>query len=340
MKYTGKRVSIHWVKAILAAAESLGIMPNKILAELRLNLDLEHNQPGFLSLEQTQAIWQKAEALSANPYFGLHMGTRVRPSYFNAVSYVAMTSDTLLAAYGNFTRFLPLISEGAVMDMVHEGQSVWVRFVPRPDETPFSRHQVESVVALILTFSRWLVGEEIRPSAVHFSHNPGPDMAEYRAVFGVEPQFNQEFSGIQIPRPFLSRVPIEADPGLNALHKSHAEQLLAAHQNTSWEAKVIQIIIESGHFALSREQVAERLNISTRTLQRRLQEEHTSFLEVMDAQRKQKAEALIYRTKKSLKEIALDLGFAEPSTFYRACHRWFDQTPNAMRAAHGESENL
>jgi len=30
--------------------------------------------------------------------------------------------------------------------------------------------------------------------------------------------------------------------------------------------------------------------------------------------------------------VALDLGFAESSTFYRACHRWFDQTPNNMRS--------
>lgn len=87
----------------------------------------------------------------------------------------------------------------------------------------------------------------------------------------------------------------------------------------------------SAHFQLSREQVADKLNVSTRTLQRRLQEEDTSFLDILDEQRKQKAQELIFNTHKSLKEVAMELGFAESSTFYRACHRWFNDTPSALR---------
>jgi len=332
MNSSGKRVSIHWVKAILGAAESLGIPSEKILAAANTSLDLEHNLPSYLSLEQTQAIWTKAEQLSEHPFFGLHMGPRVRPSFFNVVAYVAMTSDNLANAYSSFVRYLPLVTEAGEMDLYHEGNDFWFRFIPRPDETPFSRHQIESVISMVLSFSRWLVGDDnIKPKEVVFSHaNPG-DVAEYHRVFGVTPTFDQAFSGLKFPRELLSRSLVESDQALNALHKSHAEQLLSVHLDNSWAAKVVKVIMSAGHFSFSREDVAAKLNISTRTLQRRLQEEGTSFLDVMDAQRKQKAEELICRTHKSLKEVALDLGFSEPSTFYRACHRWFDCTPNVMR---------
>ncbi len=332
MNIADKRVSIHWVKAILAAAQSLGIDEQQILREVNLTLDLDHNQPAYLSLDQTQDIWAKAESLSGHDYFGLLMGQRVRPAYFHAAAYVAMTSANLLKAYESFTTYMPLISEGAVLDVHYEGEHVCLIFTPKPDQKPFSRHQHESVMALLVAFSRWLLGDDsIYPAMVHFFHEAGPNMQEYQKLFGLTPKFNQEFTCVMFDKEVLIRTLLESDAGLHALHKAHANQLLAAHLNTSWEVKVIQVIVDMGHFNLSREIVAGKLNISTRTLQRRLQEESTSFLDILDALRKKKAEHLIKQTNKSLKEVAIDLGFSESSTFYRACHRWFDNTPNAMR---------
>lgn len=334
METAPKRVSIHWVKAILAAAKSLGFEEQEILGDLDFSLDLDKNQPAYLTLDQTQDIWQKAESLSGHPFFGLLMGEKVRPSYFHAAAYVAMTSENLLKAYEGFIHYMPLISEGGTMRMAYESDKVWIYFNPQIDTKPFSRHQRESVVSLLLAFSRWLVGDpKLTPTDVNFVHEPGPTMTEYQRVFGLIPKFKKSQSGIQFNRELLTRPLVESDIGLNALHKAHADQLLAAHINTSWKAKVIQIIVTTGQYNVSREKVAEHLNVSTRTLQRRLQEEETNFLEVVDGQRKQKAYELICKTHKSLKEVALDLGFSESSTFYRACHRWFDQTPNSMRTS-------
>ncbi|WP_396589259.1 AraC family transcriptional regulator [Bermanella sp. R86510] len=327
-----KRVSIHWVKAILAAAESLGIASDAILRQVHLNLDLDRNEPAYLSLDQTQDIWLAAESLSGHESFGLLMGQNVRPAYFHAVAYVAMTSENLMQAFASFQRYMPLISEGAVLTLSHENSRVWVEYTPVPDHKPFSRHQHESVMALLLAFSRWLLGDEaIVPVAIHFAHGPGPDRQTYEDVFGIPPKFNQTITAMEFEKSVLKRPLKESDAGLHALHKAHADQLLAAHSNTSWKAKVVKTLVESGQYNLSRDQVASKLNVSTRTLQRRLHEEGANFIEIIDQERKVKAQELITKTDKSLKQIAEDLGFAEPSTFYRACHRWFGCTPKALR---------
>lgn len=332
MEIAAKRVSIHWVKAILAAAKSLGVLEEAIFKNLDFSVDPDKNQPAYLTLDQTQDIWAQAESLSGHPFFGLLMGELVRPSYFHAAAYVAMTSENLLRAYESFIHYMPLISEAGRMNMAFEGDKVWIYFNPQIDTKPFSRHQRESVISLLQAFSRWLTGDSsFEATDVHFVHGPGPGMSEYQKIFGLTPKFNQPVTGIQFKRELLAKTLVESDVGLNALHKAHADQLLAAHLNTSWKAKVIQIIVTSGIYNVSRDRVADHLNVSTRTLQRRLQEEGTNFLEVVDALRKQKAYELICKTHKGLKEVALDLGFSESSTFYRACHRWFDQTPNSMR---------
>jgi len=327
-----KRVSIHWVKAILQAAQSLGVQPESIMQALNLNLDLDANEPAYLTLDQTQDIWKKAEEMSAHAYFGLMMGQRVRPSYFHAVAYVAMTSANLLKAYEAFSAYMPLISEGAALDMAFEGDTVWILFTPKPDNKPFSRHQHESIAALLLQFSRWLLGDDsLVPLTVTFPHEAGSDLSVYQSVLSVTPKFNAQRTSIQFPKAYLKTKLKETDAGLNALHKAHADQMLAAHSNTSWRAKVVHYIKASEHFQLSREQVAEKLNVSSRTLQRRLQEEDTNFVDILDEQRKQKAQELIFMTNRSLKEVAIELGFSESSTFYRACHRWFNDTPKALR---------
>ena len=323
-----KRVSVNWAKAILAAAESLGIPPATILAEVPLDLSADSS----ISLEQTQALWQAAERLSQHPYFGICMGERVRPSYFSVVAYVAMTSSDLAQAFASFKRYMPLISEGAALDVAFEGNGAWLYFTPQPDVTPFSRHQVESVVVMVLTFSRWLIGDLIYPQAVHFQHGCGPGLEEYRRVFGVEPKFNQARNGILLPREILSRQPVESDPALFAMHTEHAERLLSAMVQQDWRSRVLQLLQREQRFDVNREWAAGKLHVSTRTLQRRLQEEGVTFADLLDDFRRQRAEHWLCHTPNSLKQVSADLGFSEPSTFYRACQRWFGCTPNQLRS--------
>lgn len=80
-----------------------------------------------------------------------------------------------------------------------------------------------------------------------------------------------------------------------------------------------------------REQVAEILCVSERTLQRRLSEEGTSFAEIVDAVRRERAERMLARGFLTVTQMACELGFSDPSNFYRACKRWFGLSPSSLR---------
>ena len=81
-----------------------------------------------------------------------------------------------------------------------------------------------------------------------------------------------------------------------------------------------------------RETVAQTLHLSQRTLQRRLQEEGTSFQALLDVTRRELAEQYLAQPNMTLLEIAYLSGFADPSNFFRAFRRWFDETPGEYRA--------
>ncbi|MDF5982204.1 helix-turn-helix transcriptional regulator [Pseudomonas aeruginosa] len=82
--------------------------------------------------------------------------------------------------------------------------------------------------------------------------------------------------------------------------------------------------------------MAQALHLSQRTLQRRLQEEGTSYQQLLDDTRRDMAEQYLQQPGLTLLEVAYLLGFADPSNFFRAFRRWFGCTPNEYRARRQE----
>jgi AraC-like DNA-binding protein len=82
-----------------------------------------------------------------------------------------------------------------------------------------------------------------------------------------------------------------------------------------------------------RERVAKRLNISARTLQRRLNDWGVTFEELIDEYRRDRAARLLMRADHSIREIAYSLGYSDPAHFTRAFKRWTGVSPRSYRRA-------
>mgnify|MGYP003584154608 FL=1 len=79
--------------------------------------------------------------------------------------------------------------------------------------------------------------------------------------------------------------------------------------------------------------VADRLAVSKRTLQRRLEDEGENFRMLVSSTREQLARHYLTNTSMSGGEIAFLLGFEDPNSFYRAFQEWTGQTADAARHA-------
>ena len=78
--------------------------------------------------------------------------------------------------------------------------------------------------------------------------------------------------------------------------------------------------------------VARRLAVSTRTLQRRLSEEGTSFQQELNGLRADLARHYLTNSRYSSAEISFLLGYSDPNSFIRAFHAWTGQTPESARS--------
>lgn len=79
------------------------------------------------------------------------------------------------------------------------------------------------------------------------------------------------------------------------------------------------------------EAIAKRLSLSTRSLQRRLSEEQTSYNGLLAAVREEFAKRYLARGTLSASEVAYLIGFTEPPAFFKAFKRWTGLTPREFQ---------
>jgi AraC-like DNA-binding protein len=122
-----------------------------------------------------------------------------------------------------------------------------------------------------------------------------------------------------------------ADPaGLRLVSEQCERALAEVGRETKLVARVRQALLGREGFRSLR-QVTADLQVSPRRLMRMLAEERTSFVDLVDQERKRKALRLLSTSRPALEDVAVQLGYSTVSNFVRAFHRWTGQTPAAYR---------
>jgi len=176
-------------------------------------------------------------------------------------------------------------------------------------------------------------GGRWRPACVHTMRKPPGDLAVWRRLFPVPVEFEDNFTGFSnssasmaIPNPL-------ADEGM----ARNAHQLLRLLPlNAGPEPigdrvrRTISLLLPSGRATV--DQVAAQLGLSSRSLQRRLDEEGLQFGELLSGVRQELATAYLANSARPVTSVAALLGYSSPSSFTRWFAGSFGMAPQAWRA--------
>ena len=325
-------VSLNWVKSIITFAEQLGCEKSCLFNDAGLSpdvLDLSIR----LTMDETVRLWGACIRQAGDPFFGLHLGEKVRPATFHIVGYTLMNAANLSEAFEKLNQYQRLISDGGVFQRVPVKKGVWIIYHPRPGSLPFFFHQVDAVLTSILSFSNRVTGNALIPLEVAMKRSEPEGTGEYIRVFGVQPTFNADFDGVLISYEILDLPLLDADEELCEIHELHAKQRLSELELIRSFSDRVEFILEK-HIAnpeLGRSFVAKQLGVSEKSLQRKLAEKELTFKSLHVSVRKRLALDYLSDTKVPLTEIALLLGFSDSSAFYRAFKRWTGSTPGDYR---------
>jgi AraC-like DNA-binding protein len=200
------------------------------------------------------------------------------------------------------------------------------------DSVPAPRQSHDAALAYILAFFRWMTGEHIVPLQVSFAYSQPADTGPYERLFQCPLSFGASHYSMSFAREVMDAKLASGNATLAQMHDQFAGDYLARFEHTRVTHQARQVLcrlLPQGE--PKRQAVASALSMSTRTLQRRLQEENTSFQHLLDETRRELAMQLLRQRRLTLLEVAYLLGFADPSNFFRAFKRWFGMPPGQYR---------
>ena len=229
-------------------------------------------------------------------------------------------------------RFQQLVSHSGCLTASRTPGGLTLGYLVTPCHVPMHSMQIDSLFAGLLAFVRRCCVRPLAPSRVSLPCADRRLEAAYRGELGCPvvlgaPHVAVVYDDATLDTPFQG-----ADPRLLALAVDHATRRLASQNSAeSLVAAVRAELKNSGFASVTCDGIANRLGVSTRTLQRRLADAGTPFRRLLEAARMEEALFELAEGTLPLPDIAARLGYAEQSSFWRAVRTCWGATPRALR---------
>jgi AraC-like DNA-binding protein len=336
--------------SVSARLAALGLDVDAVVARAGIPAGFTR-QPGTgLDTRQFFAFWRAVAELSRDPLIGLKIGGEVGPSQLEAAAVAALHSASFGDALARLARYKGLCCPEEVRvertgngesdsdsDSDGKGDGKDERNLARLSfhwilaEETCPQIISDGAFASAHALARVGTGRTVVPRRLELMRTP-PDIAPYAAHFGCEVRTGcvgdaLVYDAEALDIPFVTR-----NEDLLAVLVPALDAQLDAMGEPGIETQARSVLMKMMRGDRpSIETLARALNMSARSLQRRLGEAGTSYQTVLDHVRLETARRLLSDTAFSPGEIAFFLGFEEANSFQRAFRRWEGRTPAQWR---------
>ena len=292
-----------------------------------------------IEADKLDAILRLAIPLIRDPAFGLQAARCWHPSNLGVLGHAWLSSSTLRTGLNRLSRYSRLVGERALTESEESGQGVKVRFWAKrgnPAVVAVAAVFVDVAMALLLDMCRMNAGAALRPMAASLRRGRPENVDAYARFFGCQVRFGAEENAFVLSVKDADRSLPSSNKQLAAVFDRMLTEELARLDKSNVIARCRAAVLEdlpSGE--ASAEETAKQLHMSPRTLQRKLAEAQTTYVQLVDDTRKDLALRYIEDPRRSITDITFSLGFSQPSAFTRAFRRWTGLAPSEYRAKRG-----
>jgi len=328
--------ALHPVYARLLCAElqRRGHLPEEILAGLPLNWQQLHESNQFMSFDQMRQLIERGVQLSQCPWLGLEVGLRTPASAHGTLGAAMIASKNLPSAMLLLQRYAGLRQNLANLKFEHEPEfaAVLEEWVDLGPVREYLHCQLLGGLVQLLTA---MTGQELpQQLRIEWPFEAPPWVHEYQRIaqhnsFG-HAQLRVVLGSTLVNSPSLAA----DDEALQRLLRDCDLQLQRLQAGGTLAQRVRMLLQQTEGHMPTLQSMASRENLTERTFMRHLQAEGTSFQQLLDEVRQERACWLLAHTHTTVEEIAHALGYEDASNFSRTFKRWCGQTPKEYRLAH------
>lgn len=286
---------------------------------------------GRLTHEQVVNLYRASAGATGDEMMGL-WSRPIRPGSLKYIARSVADAPSIEVALYRFTQVWNLLLDDYELHLIKLRGFTSLELRARGPGAAVNRFGHALMLKLAHGIVSWLVHQEAPVVQVRFAFVRPPFADDYDTLFPVRVAFDAPASGITFHSELL-KVPTRRDAQAvrRFLERAPRDWIFTAYQEHTIRLKVRDLLFAD--LGRTSDEIARRLNMSPRTLMRKLRDAGLGFQDIKDELRRDLAIVHLGRDDVPLTEIGYLLGFSSPPVFHRAFRRWTGMSPGAYRSA-------
>lgn len=311
--------------------EHCDIDPAPLYKRAGIDPNVISNANARINVEHMDSVWSEAVKLIDDPTFGVKMVQYWHPSMMGALGYAWLVSSTLRRAMHRIDRYIHTVTEGLETKLEDTPAGLRLSFFIVGDIT-LQPQQHTLIIAVIMHMCRFNYGDELVASQIHLARPAPEEPKDILDFFRTEVHFDADVDSITITRADSDIELSSSNKQIALMHDEMLMKYLVEIKKGDIVQQVQSIILDNlPDGQVTDKLVASELNLSERSMQRRLKEHKTTFRYLLDSVREMVAKQYIENPVNRMSDIAFLLGFSEQSAFSRAFKKWTGKSPVEYR---------
>lgn len=325
-------VSIAFITNALHGIRSQGLDCGSLLRKAGIDPDLLNDPQARVSTHCYSMQLRLIAQVLDDEFFGQD-SRRMKVGSYAMMARTAVACRTLEQALDRTMRFFCLVLDDLGITLTRDGRIARLTLFPRLPRQPATVFAYETLLVFLHGLLCWLVKRRIPMLSVGFTYPEPSYAAEYHVMFSSDISFDQPETTVSFDSAYLDLPIVQDEVSLKPFLRMAPENILVKYKNTrSTSARIRTLLRQTPpedwpeHDTLARD-----ISMSASTLRRRLRDEGQTYQGIKEGLRRDLATGQLAENGKSIMDIAGDLGFADPSAFYRAFKRWTGVSPGEYR---------
>ena len=321
----------HIAKTILAPLSKLradGFNSAQALAGTGLSLSILERPEERVGLSQELQFLRNLRRITKDPNIGLYVGECYPLSVFGLYGYAMMSASTvgeaLKIGYGYVELSFAYFEHTLRKKRDKVRMCMWSDEYSEDDMPMLTEREMMTTLMIL----RGVAGNDVELHSVNFNHQALGPAKDYERRFNCPVIFGSNENSIEFDASVLDKPLMQCDSGTAAMCLDRCQRLKAQmyqHGNIVHEVNEL-LMLRPGIFPTI-EEVSEHLNMSSRTLRRRLREHNLGYRQLVDQLRFNLAQEYLLTTDISVQQISSLLGYSDAAHFSNAFKRWSGMSP-------------
>lgn len=329
-----------YVKLLLVLLHGRGIDTGALLAEAGLESATLTAGGQLIAFTPIHHLVQKAIAATGSPWLGLEFGASVHAYSHGAVGYAAVASGSVREALHAVCRFAAIRTRVVHFELNSDAHSTRLHIVESIDLGQARVFILEACLVIVERLLQALSPQGCKQLRYAIPW-PQPSWAGlYPHYLAGQLAFGAADLSVDMPAELLAQPCVSADPDAYRSAQRDCERKLEESRPGRDLASAVRkhLLACEGDYP-NAVQMAQRLNLSPRSMFRRMRSAGISYHAVLDEVRCEQAQWQLQHSDASIERIAERLGYRDTSNFSRTFRRWTGMAPSLWREqARGNGE--